>query len=145
MSPDWPLPFEAIWVSSGVAVGVILGQTLKKILHLIYYPTKALNPSQKNYTMSEKELLLVVFTFEKVWSYLFGTKFIIHTDHSLLRYLMEKKDVKPGLIRWVLLLQESDFKVKDQKGIKNRVLHHLSHLKDKVRLKLEDEVDNDTL
>lgn len=58
---------------------------------------------------------------------------------------MEKKDVKPGLIRWVLLLQESDFKVKDQKGIKNQVLHHISPLKDKVRLKLEDEVDNDTL
>ena len=40
----------------------------------------------------------------------------MHTDHSALRYLMAKKDAKPRLIRWVLLLQEFDFEVKDRKG-----------------------------
>ena len=58
----------------------------------------------------------MVFALEKFCSYLIGTKVIVHTDHFALRYLIEKKDAKPRLIRWVLLLQEFDFKVKHIKG-----------------------------
>ena len=67
----------------------------------------------KNYTVTE-ELLAVVFAFEKFCSYLLGNRVIVHTDHSSLRYLMAKKDAKPRLIRWVLLLQEFDFEVLDR-------------------------------
>ena len=48
----------------------------------------------------------VVFAFEKFRSYLLLSKVIVYTDHATLKYLMEKKDVKPKLIRWILLLQE---------------------------------------
>ena len=64
--------------------------------------------------MTEQELLAIVFAFEKSLSYLLGTRVIVHTDHSALRYLMAKKDAKPRLIRWVLLLQEFDFEVMDR-------------------------------
>lgn len=67
----------------------------------------------------EKELLVVVFAFKKFRSYLIGTKVIVHTDHAALRYIMAKKDAKPRIIRWVLLLQEFDFNVKDRNGIEN--------------------------
>ena len=77
--------------ASGVAFGVLLGQRKNKILHPIYYASKALNKAQKNYTETEQELLAVVFTFEKFRSYLLGTRVIVHTDHSTLRYLMEKR------------------------------------------------------
>ena len=90
--------------ASGVALGVVLGQRRDKILHPIYYASKFLNEAQKNYTVTEQELLTVVFTFKNFCSYLVGTRVIVHTEHSALRYLMEKKDVKPMLIRWVLLL-----------------------------------------
>ena len=66
--------------------------------------------------MTEQEILAVVFVFEKCCSYLLGTRVIVHTDHSALRYLMAKKDEIPRLIRWVLLLQEFDFEEMDRKG-----------------------------
>ena len=112
--------------ASGVALGVILKQIKNKILHPIYYASKALNEAQKNYTVTEQELLAVVIAFEKNRSYLLGTRVIVHTNHSTLRYLMAKKDAKPRLICWVLLLQEFDFEVRDRKGTENQVADHLS-------------------
>ena len=99
--------------ASGVALGVVLGQRRDKILHPIYYASNTLNKAQKKYTLTEQELLVVEFSFKKFRSYLLGTRVIVRPDHSILMYLMENKDAKPRLIRWVLLLQEFDFEVKD--------------------------------
>ena len=50
--------------SSEVALGVVLGQRRYKMLQPIYYATKALNEAQNNYTVTEQELLAVVFAFK---------------------------------------------------------------------------------
>ncbi|GKB36048.1 reverse transcriptase domain-containing protein [Tanacetum coccineum] len=73
-------------------------------------------------------MLAVVYAFEKFWSCLIMNKSIVYTDHSALKYLFNKKDVKTRLLRWVFLLQEFDFKVIDTKGAKNYAADHLSRL-----------------
>ena len=76
--------------ASGVALGLLLGQRRDKFLHPIYYASKALNEYQKNYRITEQELLVVVFAFEKFHSYLLGTKVIVNTDHSAFEVLDDK-------------------------------------------------------
>jgi hypothetical protein len=60
--------------------------------------------AQKNYATTEKEFLAIVSACDKFRPYIVDSKVTIHTDHTAIRYLMSKKDAKPRLIRWVLLL-----------------------------------------
>ncbi|GKE40400.1 reverse transcriptase domain-containing protein, partial [Tanacetum coccineum] len=89
VAPDWDLPFEIMCDASDFAVGAILGQ--------------------------QKELLAVVYAFEKFRPYLVLSKSIVYTDHSALKYLLAKQDAKPRLLRWILLLQEFDVVIRDKK------------------------------
>nr|GEV47680.1 reverse transcriptase domain-containing protein [Tanacetum cinerariifolium] len=84
--------------------------------------------AKSNYTIMEKEMLAVVYAFEKFRSYLIMNKSIVYTDHSALKYLFAKKDSKARLLRWVLLLQEFTFKMIDTKGAENLAADHLSRL-----------------
>ena len=73
-------------------------------------------------------MLLVVFSYDKFKPYIIGSKVIVHMDHATLGYLMQKKDTKPRLIRWVLLLQEFDLEIQDKRRVENVVVDHLSRL-----------------
>ena len=70
----------------------------------------------------------MVFACEKFKPYILGSHVIIHTDHAVIKYLMAKKEVKPRVIRWVLLLQKFDLEIKDKKGSDNVIADHLSRL-----------------
>jgi hypothetical protein len=95
-------------------------------LNVIHYASKTLDVAQKNYATTEKEFLSVVFACDKFRPYIVDSKVTFHTDHAAIRYLMSKKDAKPRLIRWVLLLQEFDLHIVDRKGAKNPVADNLS-------------------
>nr|GEV95210.1 reverse transcriptase domain-containing protein [Tanacetum cinerariifolium] len=115
-------------LQSDFAIGAVLGQRYEKHFRPIHYASKTLTEAESNYTTTEKEMLAVVYAFEKFRSYLIMNKCIVHTNHSALKYLFAKKDAKARLLRWVLLLQEFDFDVLDTKGAENLAADHLSQL-----------------
>jgi hypothetical protein len=143
--PDWSPPFEIMCDASDYAVGAVLGQRKGKV-HAIYYASKTLNGAQLNYATTEKELLAVVFAFEKIRSYIVNSKVIVYTDHAAIKYLLSKKDSKPRLIRWILLLQEFNVEIRDKKGSENVVADHLSRLnREDDKEPIEDKMRDDHL
>ncbi|KAJ8770395.1 hypothetical protein K2173_015009 [Erythroxylum novogranatense] len=126
--PNWNYPFEIMCDASNYVVGAVLGQRIEKNPHVIYYASKTLDNAQCNYSTTEKELLAIVFALEKFRSYFLGTKVIVFSDHAALKYLLKKKESKPRLIRWILLLQEFNMEIRDKKGSENLVADHLNRL-----------------
>ena len=90
--------------ASDKAVGAILGQRVGKVPHVMYYASRTLDSAQCNYATIEKEMYVLIFALEKFRPYLLGVKGTIYSDNSALKHLLEKKDSKPRLIRWILLL-----------------------------------------
>jgi hypothetical protein len=133
--------------ASNYAVGAVLGQTKDKKHHAIAYASKTLNGAQLNYAITEKELLAMVFAIDKFRSFLVGAKVIVFTDHTALKYPLTKKDAKPRLIRWILLLQEFNIEIKDKSGVENTVADHLSrlHLEHDSSLPMNEFLSHDTL
>jgi hypothetical protein len=152
--PDWSQPFEIMCDTSDYAVGAVLGQRKEGKVHAIYYASKTLNGAQFNYATTEKKFLAIVFVFEKFRSYIVNSKVIVYTDHVAIKYLFSKKDAKPRLIKWILLLQEFDVEIRDKKGSENVVADHLSRMnceddKDPIEDKMRDDhlyrfLDKDT-
>ncbi|GJY27479.1 reverse transcriptase domain-containing protein [Tanacetum coccineum] len=85
--------------ASDYAVGAVLGKRKTKHFQPIHYASKTMTNAQAHYTTTEKELLAVVYAFEKFRLYLVLSKTIVYTDHSALKYLLAKQDAKPRLLR----------------------------------------------
>nr|GEZ47629.1 reverse transcriptase domain-containing protein [Tanacetum cinerariifolium] len=115
VAPYWDLPFELMCDASDFAIGAVLGQRKTKHFQQIHYASKTMTDAQAHYTTTEKELPAAVYAFEKTQPYLVLSKSIVYTDHSALKYLFNKQDAKPRLLRWVLLMQEFDIIVLDKK------------------------------
>nr|GEZ87204.1 DNA-directed DNA polymerase [Tanacetum cinerariifolium] len=104
IASNWDQPFELMCNASDYVVGAVLGQRVEKHFRPIHYASKTMNQAETNYMTTEKEMLVVVYAFEKFRSYLIMNKIIIYTDHSALKYLFAKKDAEARFLRWILLL-----------------------------------------
>ncbi|GJX96927.1 reverse transcriptase domain-containing protein [Tanacetum coccineum] len=110
------------------AVGTVLGQRKTKHFQPIHYVSMTMTDAQAHYTTTEKELLAVVYAFEKFRPYLVLSKTIVYKRPLGLLYLLAKQDAKPRLLWWILLLQEFDVIICDKKGAENLAADHLSRL-----------------
>nr|GFA72750.1 reverse transcriptase domain-containing protein [Tanacetum cinerariifolium] len=141
--PDWNLPFELMCDASDFVIGAVLGQCKTKHFQPIHYASKTMTEAQIHYTMIEKEMLAVIYAFEKFRPYLVLSKSIVYTDHSALKYLLNKQDAKSRLLWWVLLLQEFDITIRDKKGYENLAADHLSRLENPHKDMLENKDINE--
>ncbi|GJY45577.1 reverse transcriptase domain-containing protein [Tanacetum coccineum] len=99
VAPDWDLPFEIMCDASDFAVGAVLGQRKTKHFQPIHYASKTMTEAQAHYTTTEKELLAVVYAFEKFRPYLVLSRnnCIVFTDH-LFYNTCSKQAVRPRLL-----------------------------------------------
>ncbi|GJT83351.1 reverse transcriptase domain-containing protein [Tanacetum coccineum] len=113
IAPDWNEPFELMCDASDFALGAVLGQRHEKHFRPIHYASKTMMEAESRYTTTEKEMLAVVYAFEKFRSYLVMNKCTVYTDHSALKYLFAKKDSKARLLRWSNLLTRVELDSKE--------------------------------
>nr|GEV12080.1 hypothetical protein [Tanacetum cinerariifolium] len=144
VAPDWDLPFKIMCDASDYAVGAVLGQRKTKYSQPIHYASKTMTNAQAHYSTTKKELLSVVYAFEKFRPYLVLSKTIVYTKHSALKYLLAKQDAKPRLLRWIRLLQEFDVIILDKKGAENLAAGHLCRLENPHEGDLEKKEINET-
>jgi len=110
--PNWKFEFHVHIDTSNFVLGVMLGQNLDNTIDkLIYYANRLMNSVEKNYTTTKKEALAMIYDVKKFRHYLLGNNFVFYVDHQALLYLVNKPRVTCQIARWLLLLQEFEFKV----------------------------------
>ena len=95
----------------------------------MYYACRQVLAAEKNYSTTEREALGMIYNINKFLDYVLGRKFTFHVDHSTLLYLVNKQALTGRLARWMLLLQEFDFRIQHLPGVQHAVADYLSRLK----------------
>jgi hypothetical protein len=126
--PNWSLPFHIRIDASDITLGVVLGQRENQMPYVIYFVSKNMSPAEFNYTVTEKELLVVVPAINKFRHYITGYQAFVHTDHSSIRFLINKPVTNPRVTRWLLLLQEFNINIIDRPGKDNLADDFLSRM-----------------
>jgi hypothetical protein len=131
VAPNWDKDFEVYVDASNVAVGAVLSQKDEKGHdHPIYFASRQLVQAERNYTVTEREALGMIFSVQKFRHYLLGYKFVFHVDHDALKYMINKPQLSGRIARWVLLLQEFNFTIQVRPGKSHANADHLSRLSD---------------
>ena len=94
----------------------------------MYYSSQKLSIAERNYSTTEREALSMIYNINKFRHYVLGKKFIFHVDHATLLYLVSKESLTWKLSRWMLLLQEFDFKIHHRPGTQHAVADYLSRI-----------------
>ncbi|GJU84576.1 reverse transcriptase domain-containing protein [Tanacetum coccineum] len=142
--PDWNLPFELMCDASDFAIGAVLGQRKMKHFQPIHYASKTMTEAQIHYTTTEKEMIAVVYAFEKFRPYLVLSKSIVYTEtQRLLKYHMNNKTLSRGcsggFFSYKNLISPSVIK----KGSENLAVDHLSRLENPHKDVLENKDINE--
>ena len=124
--PDLALPFCLQTDASDYAIAGVLTQVISGEEHPICYVSRTLSKAERNYTVTEKECLAVLWAVERLRGYLQGEQFTVITDHHSLLWLNNLRDPAGRLARWNTTLQAYDIKFVHRKGALNKVPDALS-------------------
>lgn len=125
-SPDFSKPFTIQCDASDFGLGAVLYQDCDGLDHPIAYASRSLTSSERKYTVTEKELLAILFAMEKFRSYVEGTHVTIESDHSSLQWITTLSNPSGRLARWAMRLSQYNFTIKHRKGALNVVADSLS-------------------
>ncbi|MCO5575778.1 hypothetical protein L7F22_029583 [Adiantum nelumboides] len=114
--PRWDVVFYVHVDASGIALGAILAQPEGEVDFPIYFASRRLSQAEQVYTTTEREALGMVFAIQKFRHYLLGHFFVFYVDHQALLYLINKVVIQGQIFRWMLLLQEFEFKIIHKPG-----------------------------
>lgn len=137
-SPNFKLPFTLRTDASDNIVAAELIQVQEGIEIPICFISRILKPYERRYSISEKEMLAIVFAITKLKFFLIGSHFTLETDHIALCYLMKNKFANNRIYRWSLLIQEFSFTIMHRPGKENITADALT------RNKLIDKHENKT-
>jgi hypothetical protein len=120
--PDFTLPFVLECDAFGEGIGVVLMQGG----HPIVFESRKLSQPERLYSIYDKEMLAIMHALTKFRQYLVGSKFVVKTDHNILKYFLEQKDLSERQQKWVTKVHAFDFDIEYVKGKKNIVVDALS-------------------
>ncbi|CAB0031385.1 unnamed protein product [Trichogramma brassicae] len=124
--PDPDIMFTLQTDASNFALGAVLTQDIDGEEHPIAYASRALTKQERNYTVTEKECLAVLWAVEKYRGYILGSHFRVITDHASLKWLHNLKDPTGRLARWATALQAYSMEIIHRKGALHKVPDYLS-------------------
>ena len=114
--PDYDYPFFVATDASDVGIGGYLYQMVNNEERVIAYCSRVLNPAERNYSVTERECLAVLYSLNIFRSYLEGLKFTVYTDHASLVWLQKLDKPTGRLARWILRLSQFDCVILHRKG-----------------------------
>ncbi|GFY36563.1 retrovirus-related Pol polyprotein from transposon opus [Trichonephila clavipes] len=120
--PDFKKPFELFTDASSIGVGAVLNQEQRPVV----FASRTLNAAERNYTVTERECLAVVWALNKFRTYLGSLPIKVITDHAALTYLTTGKNLSNRMIRWALKLAEFNIEWEHRPGTQNTIADVLS-------------------
>lgn len=126
--PNWNLPFYIYTDACDHAVRAVLSQKKRTLEKVVYFISENLQGVEPNYTVTEKEMLAVIYALNKFRHYITVYQVFVYIDHTEIRYLINKPIVSRRLARWLLLMQEFDSTIIDKPRKTNIVVDFLSRL-----------------